>query len=149
MDLALNTQSKPWQSWSIWGRFADGMGPSTQLIPENSGKSQKPRHLYAIRGKKIVGGRIENNRADSGGGSIVFISSMAAILGIPLVSAYTAAKIALVGLVRSLATVSVSIQPGAIEPDDIGHAAVYLCSPAAKFVSGCLLTVDGGAHIGF
>ncbi|MFD1789726.1 SDR family NAD(P)-dependent oxidoreductase [Sphingomonas floccifaciens] len=35
------------------------------------------------------------------------------------------------------------------EPDDIGHAAVYLCSPAAKFVTGVLLPVDGGASQGF
>ncbi len=34
-------------------------------------------------------------------------------------------------------------------PDDIGHAAVYLCSPAAAFVSGVVLPVDGGARIGF
>lgn len=35
------------------------------------------------------------------------------------------------------------------EPEDIGLAAVYLCSPAAKFVSGVLLPIDGGAAIGF
>jgi gluconate 5-dehydrogenase len=34
-------------------------------------------------------------------------------------------------------------------PDDIGWAAVYLCSPAAKFITGAVLPVDGGASIGF
>jgi NAD(P)-dependent dehydrogenase (short-subunit alcohol dehydrogenase family) len=35
------------------------------------------------------------------------------------------------------------------EAEDIGWAAVYLCSPAAKFVTGVLLPVDGGASHGF
>jgi gluconate 5-dehydrogenase len=35
------------------------------------------------------------------------------------------------------------------EPHDIGWAAVYLCSPAAKFVTGVVLPIDGGANIGF
>ncbi len=35
------------------------------------------------------------------------------------------------------------------EPSDVGHAAVYLCSPAAKFVTGTVLPVDGGISIGF
>ena len=35
------------------------------------------------------------------------------------------------------------------EPDDIGWTAVYLCSTAAKFVTGVMLPVDGGASIGF
>lgn len=35
------------------------------------------------------------------------------------------------------------------EPKDIGWAAVYLCSDAAKFISGVCLPVDGGALIGF
>jgi len=35
------------------------------------------------------------------------------------------------------------------EPKDIGWACVYLCSDAAKFVTGAVLPVDGGALIGF
>jgi gluconate 5-dehydrogenase len=118
-------------------------------------------------------------------GSIVFSASMASLIGLPLVSAYSAAKAGHLGLVRSLATevspysVRVNaIAPGWIEsdmmrsafngdptraakvlgrtpmnrfgdPEDIGWAATYLCSPAAKFVTGVVLPVDGGASIGF
>jgi len=35
------------------------------------------------------------------------------------------------------------------DPGDIGYAAVYLCSQAAKFVTGAVLPVDGGFRIGF
>jgi NAD(P)-dependent dehydrogenase (short-subunit alcohol dehydrogenase family) len=118
-------------------------------------------------------------------GSILFNASMASLIGLPLVSAYSAAKAGYLGLVRSLATevspygVRVNaIAPGWIEsemmrsalngdpgrsakvlgrtpmnrfgePEDIGWAATYLCSPAAKFVTGIVLPVDGGASIGF
>lgn len=34
-------------------------------------------------------------------------------------------------------------------PSDIGWAAVYLASPAAQFVTGVILPVDGGVSIGF
>ena len=118
-------------------------------------------------------------------GSILMIVSMASLFGIPMVSAYTAAKAALLGLTRSL-TVEFSphgvrvnaIAPGwfdtelnrkAFEGDpgrlqkilsrtpagrvgealDVGYAAVYLSSPAAKFVTGVCLPVDGGASMGF
>ncbi len=118
-------------------------------------------------------------------GSILFTASMASLMGIPLVVAYSAAKSAYVGMVRTLATewgpqgVRVNaIAPGWIgspmleqalnndparkakvlgripaggfgEPDDIGWAAVYLVSPAAKYVNGVVLPVDGGAAESF
>src|SRR5689334_18558327 len=118
-------------------------------------------------------------------GSILFNASMASLIGLPLVTAYSAAKAGYLGLVRSLATevsphnVRVNaVAPGWIEsdmmrsafngdpsraakvlgrtpmnrfgePEDIGWAATYLCSPAAKFVTGAVLSVDGGASSGF
>jgi gluconate 5-dehydrogenase len=118
-------------------------------------------------------------------GSILFTASMASLFGIPMVMAYSAAKAAYLGMVRSLATevsehgVRVNaVAPGWIESDmmlkalagdparsnkilgrtpmksfgraeDVGWAATYLCSPAAKFVTGAILPVDGGASIGF
>jgi len=118
-------------------------------------------------------------------GSILFTASMASLMGIPLVVAYSAAKSAYVGMMRSLSVelgvhnVRVNaIAPGWIasamldkalagdpprkakilartplnrfgEPEDIGWAAVYLCSPAAKFVTGVVLPIDGGAAEAF
>ena len=120
-----------------------------------------------------------------GHGSVIFIASMASLFGIPRVIAYSAAKSAFIGMVRTLATevsgdgVRVNaIAPGWIDSDmmrkaldsdparrdkilartpmgrfgeaeDIGYAAVYLSSPAAKFVTGTVLPVDGGVSIGF
>jgi NAD(P)-dependent dehydrogenase (short-subunit alcohol dehydrogenase family) len=118
-------------------------------------------------------------------GSIIMITSMAALYGIDRVVAYTASKAAVGGMVKALATefspYSVrinAIAPGFIEtpmmltamngdpsrrdkamdrtpmgiwgkPDDVGWAAVYLASPAAKFITGVSLPVDGGNSIGF
>jgi gluconate 5-dehydrogenase len=118
-------------------------------------------------------------------GVVLFTASMVSFFGMPLVIAYSAAKSAYLGMVRSLSTevakhgVRVNaIAPGWIEsdmlhkalnadadrksrilqrisagtfgqPDDIGHAAVYLASPAARYVNGIVLPVDGGASVGF
>jgi gluconate 5-dehydrogenase len=117
----------------------------------------------------------------AGRGSMLFITSMSALMGIPSIVAYSTAKTAYIGLVRALASefsprgVRVNaIAPGWIEsamlrqaldndpprkqkilgrtlmakfgePADIGNAAVYLCSPAAKFVTGVVLPIDGGS----
>ncbi len=35
------------------------------------------------------------------------------------------------------------------KPEDIGNAAIYLCSAAARYVTGVLLPVDGGAVVNF
>ena len=35
------------------------------------------------------------------------------------------------------------------DSEDIGWAAVFLCSAAGKFITGAVLPVDGGASIGF
>jgi NAD(P)-dependent dehydrogenase (short-subunit alcohol dehydrogenase family) len=118
-------------------------------------------------------------------GNVLFIASMASLIGLPQVTAYSAAKAGHLGLVRSLAVEASphgvrinAIAPGWIEsdmlrcsmngdpersakvlartpmkrfgtPEDVGWAATYLCSPAARFVTGTVLTVDGGASIGF
>ncbi|HEX4412576.1 MAG TPA: SDR family oxidoreductase [Lacipirellulaceae bacterium] len=130
--------------------------------------------------RAVLPGMIERRH-----GSILFSASMASLIGLPMVSAYSAAKAGHLGLVRSLATevspygVRVNaIAPGWIEsqmmrsafngdparatkvlsrtpmnrfgePEDIGWAATYLCSAAAKFITGIVLPVDGGASIGF
>ena len=118
-------------------------------------------------------------------GTILFIASMASLFGIPQVLAYSAAKSAYLGMVRTLASewsphgIRINaIAPGWIDSDmmrtaladdlprqekilgrtpmgcfgeaeDVGWAAVYLCSPAARFVTGVVLPVDGGVSIGF
>lgn len=130
---------------------------------------------------RTVAGRMKA----TGHGTILFIASMTSLIGMPNVVAYSAAKSAIVGMVRALATelgpsgIRVNaIAPGWIEtpmlrealdndparsakilgrtpqsrfgiPEDVGWAAVYLCSHAAQFINGVVLPVDGGASIGF
>jgi gluconate 5-dehydrogenase len=172
------------------------VGPVSILV-NNAGVHLKKPALETTQEEFIqvmrthVGGAIALTRAAAKGmcerrhGSILFVGSMASLFGIPQVMAYTAAKTAIVGLVRSLAVelgahdVRVNaIAPGWIEsemsrralegdpqrkekilgrtplarfgqPEDVGHTATFLCSPAAKFITGVILPVDGGVSIGF
>ena len=118
-------------------------------------------------------------------GNVIFMASMASLFSIPQVVAYAAAKSAMIGMIRTMATelsphnVRVNaIAPGWIEtamsrkaldgdparknkiisrtpmarlgePSDVGWAAVYLTSAAAKFVTGSILPIDGGVSMGF
>lgn len=122
---------------------------------------------------------------ERGGGAILLISSMTAVMGMKQVVAYTTAKSAVLGLQRALvADLSAdgirvnTIAPGWIEspmlhqaidadpprkakildripthtfgePEDIGYAALYLCSAAGKYVNGVFLPVDAGAAEAF
>ena len=128
---------------------------------------------------------VARGMAARGSGSVVMITSMAAILGLPQVASYTSSKSALQGLTRQLAVefggmgIRVNaVAPGFIEtdmnrgifekdperlerilartplgglgePSDVAGAVVYLSSPAARFVTGVCLPVDGGLSIGF
>lgn len=128
----------------------------------------------------VIPGMIERKH-----GNVIFIASMASLFGIPLVVAYAAAKSAMIGMIRTMATemsphsVRINaIAPGWIDtamsrkafagdpgrknkiisrtpmarlgdPEDVGWASVYLASPAAKFVTGSILPVDGGVAMGF
>jgi NAD(P)-dependent dehydrogenase (short-subunit alcohol dehydrogenase family) len=46
------------------------------------------------------------------------------------------------------ANVAASVPLGRLgQPSDISDAALFLCSPAASWITGCLLTVDGGLYL--
>jgi NAD(P)-dependent dehydrogenase (short-subunit alcohol dehydrogenase family) len=138
-----------------------------------------------VRGAFSLSKHAATRMMESGGGSILFMASMASLIGIPYIAAYAAAKSAHLGLVRTMAVewspkgVRVNaIAPGWIltdmtretvlkdpgrserilartpmaqfgEPEDIGWAAAFLASPAARFITGVCLPVDGGVSIGF
>ncbi|MGK0237212.1 MAG: NAD(P)-dependent dehydrogenase (short-subunit alcohol dehydrogenase family) [Candidatus Pelagisphaera sp.] len=177
-------------------RIQDQLGPIDCLI-HNAGKHLKkaalettPDEFLAVLNTNVIGTHALTKAIAPGmvtrkSGSIQFIASMASLFGIPKVVAYSAAKSAHLGMVRTLSTelsphgVRVNaIAPGWIEtemsakalsgdparlekilsrtpmqklgrPADVGWAAVYLASPAAAFITGTVLPVDGGASIGF
>ncbi|HEY8995348.1 MAG TPA: SDR family oxidoreductase [Lacunisphaera sp.] len=177
-------------------RVTREVGPITCLV-NNAGIHLKkpavettPEEFQRVLTTHIVGAHALTRAVAPGmiarkHGTILFTGSMASLFGIPLVIAYTAAKSAMVGMVKGYATelsphgIRVNcIAPGWIEtemsrkaldgdparkvkilgrtpaqqlgaPADIGWAAVYLASPAARFITGVTLPVDGGASVGF
>jgi gluconate 5-dehydrogenase len=181
---------------SLVARVRDRVGPLTILV-NNAGNHVKksavdltPEEFQAVLQTHLVASfslirAVLPEMMERRHGNVLFSASMASLIGLPLVSAYSAAKAGFLGMMRSLATevspygIRVNaIAPGWIEsemmrsaldgdptrtmkvlgrtpmnrfgePDDVGWAATYLCSPAAKFVTGVVLPVDGGASIGF
>ncbi len=118
-------------------------------------------------------------------GSVIFMASMTSIIGQPKVVAYSAAKSAYLGIVRTLSSElsasgsagkrdrtrldrqsDAAPRPGrrrgseAPHPDPHSHGPLrppgghrvggrVPVLPAAQFITGVLLPVDGGASIGF
>ena len=116
--------------------------------------------------------------ARSGGGGIVNMSSIGALLGLANFGAYNAGKGGAISLTRTAAAEGASqnirvnaIAPGAVktelikdfpsavleqlrlsiplkrlgEPEDIAHLVLFLCSPAARFITGQSISIDGGS----
>ena len=113
-------------------------------------------------------------------GSVVFISSVMAIVGSPTIVAYSMTKAALIGMARSMALelapkrIRVNcVAPGFVrtpmyaqvagswdpeqeariialhplgpgEPEDIAHAIAFLLADTGRWITGTVLTVDGG-----
>ena len=177
-------------------RVSKSFGPVSILVNNAGINLKKPametteEEMTRLMNTNVIGAHALTRAAapqmiERKSGSVIFIASAASLFGIPYVVAYSAAKTALIGVVRTLSTelsphgVRVNaIAPGWIEsemsatamrndpkryervlertplgrfgkPEDVGYAAVYLCSRAASFVTGSTLVVDGGISMGF
>ncbi|XP_039045916.1 tropinone reductase homolog [Hibiscus syriacus] len=95
----------------------------------------------------------------SGNGSIVFISSVAGSMALPRLSAYSASKTAINQITRSLEAdaayvveflrlIGGTAMPRIVEPEEISSMVAFLCLPAASYITGQVICVDGGYTAG-
>ena len=130
-----------------------------------------------LRGAMLAAKHVLPHMIALGGGTIVNISSTAALLSLGSVPAYSASKAGLHSLTTSIATAygpagvrCNTVAPGLIvtdhtrlmgedflalsrhhnalprlgEPGDIAEMVAFLCAPAAAYVTGQMIAVDGG-----
>jgi NAD(P)-dependent dehydrogenase (short-subunit alcohol dehydrogenase family) len=130
-----------------------------------------------VRGTYFLTAALAPAMVAKGKGSIVNVSSIAAVVGTPVGSVYNASKAAMDALTRSWATefgpagVRVnSVAPGPVatekalaeagevfdaiakdlplqrvgQPDEIAEAVLFLASEKASFITGSVITADGG-----
>jgi NAD(P)-dependent dehydrogenase (short-subunit alcohol dehydrogenase family) len=50
-------------------------------------------------------------------------------------------------VIRAYLSTKMPLASGPIPPDDVAEAALFLCAPAARFITGTVLTVDAGWRI--
>ncbi|MFE9426828.1 SDR family NAD(P)-dependent oxidoreductase [Kitasatospora sp. NPDC006697] len=126
--------------------------------------------------------RAHHHLRAAGGGSVLIVSSLAGVLGTPLLESYAATKAAQVSLARSLAVgwARQGIRVNALcpgwtrtdmtafaydtaplndwllahvplgrwaEPPEIAAAALFLLSPAAAYLTGQAVLLDGGTSV--
>jgi len=155
---------------AMWIRYA----PLAQITETDVDRMMD----VGVKGPLWMAQAVHEPMRRQGGGSIINIASVAALLSTPNAAVYSAVKGALISLTRQLAgdlggdNIRVNaIAPGTIEtlgarramsdearayrlqraplgrlgtPGDIAEAVLYLGGPASPFVTGQVLTVDGG-----
>ena len=156
-----------------------GIG-STQSAPDTPLEVWEDVFAVNARGTVLTCKHAIPDMAARGGGAIVNVASVAALVGLRNRAAYCASKGAVVALTRALAVDHVgegirvnAVCPGTVDspwvrrlveevgesldalrarqplgrlgtPEEIAEAVVYLASDRAGFVTGSVLTIDGG-----